>query len=143
MHDKQDRNKLKLFRYMRTRGEAPVLQVMEDLDMSRYIVLSTTQQLAIDIEMITGMTDGILIEGGSDVRFSVPATVLDWESLGLHYLMTSIRGRMVHELFHEQVTSWEEFAFDVDVSVPKMYKERAQVAEDLAREGIRISRDYK
>ena len=75
MHDKQDRNKLKLFRYMRTRGEAPVLQVMEDLDMSRYIVLSTTQQLAIDIEMITGMTDGILIEGGSDVRFSVPATV--------------------------------------------------------------------
>ena len=82
MHDKQDRNKLKLFRYMRTRGEAPVLQVMEDLDMSRYIMLSTTQQLAIDIEMITGMTDGILIEGGSDVRFSVPATVLDWESLG-------------------------------------------------------------
>ena len=48
---------------MRTRGEAPVLQVMEDLDMSRYIVLSTPQQLAIDIEMITGMTDGILIEG--------------------------------------------------------------------------------
>ena len=37
MHEKQDRNKLKMFRYLKENGEAPITQIMTDLDLSRYL----------------------------------------------------------------------------------------------------------
>lgn len=143
MHEKQDRNKLKMFRYLKENGEASITQIMTDLDLSRYLVTTTVEQLVVDIEILTGVPDSIVIEDGSDVIFKLPIQLLDWEALGLHYLQISIRGQMINDLFHERITSWEDFAFKVDVSVPKMYKERAAVIEGLAREGIEISKDYQ
>lgn len=143
MHEKQDRNKLKMFRYLKENGEAPITQIMTDLDLSRYLVTTTVEQLVVDIEILTGVPDSIVIEDGSDVIFKLPIQLLDWEALGLHYLQISIRGQMINDLFHERITSWEDFAFKVDVSVPKMYKERAAVIEEIAREGIEISKDYQ
>ena len=63
-----------MFRYLKENGEAPITQIMTDLDLSRYLVTTMVEQLVVDIEILTGVPDSIVIEDGSDVIFKLRST---------------------------------------------------------------------
>ncbi|MGL4265806.1 MAG: helix-turn-helix domain-containing protein, partial [Weissella cibaria] len=137
----QEQNRISVFRYMVRNRFTRLTDLMAEFQFSRYMVISIIEQLNEDIAVLTGETDILVIEKGNVIIFDAPLNVLPVDELKHYYLSQSTRAQIIMHLVAEDFDSWEELAFELDVSTPTVYKERAIVIEHLAEQDITLNKN--
>lgn len=139
----QELDRIRLYRFLTQHKSILLSELMQELDLSKYKILSMVEQLSTDAEAITGVNGIVKISDTNTVSYQAPLNTLSIDELKQYYLSKSVRGQIIEHLFNEDMTSWEELAFDLGISTPKIFKERAIIQANLMDQGIEISRDYK
>lgn len=132
----QEQNRISVFRYMVRNRFTRLTDLMAEFQFSRYMVVSIIEQLNKDIAVLTGETDILVIEKGNVIIFDAPLNILPVDELKYYYLSQSTRAQIIMHLVAENFDSWGDLAFELNVSTPTIYKERAIVVEHLAEQGI-------
>ena len=139
----QEQHRLSVFRYMVRNKVTRLSDLMAEFKFSRYMVISVVDQLNEDIARLTGQTGVLVIEKGNVIVFDAPLNLLPIDELKQYYLSNSTRAQIIEHLIAEDFESWEDLAFDLGISTPTIYKERTIVQENLAVQGIEITKDYR
>lgn len=139
----REKNRLSLFRYMLRNRIARVSDIMAEFKFSRYVAISTIDQLNSDVATISGLNPCLVIEQGDVLSCNVPLNSVPLDALKKYYLSQSTRAQIVQHLIAEDFSSWDDLALRLDVSTPTIYKERAIVRGNLAIQNIDITKDNR
>lgn len=119
----QELDRIRLYRFLTQHKSILLSELMQELDLSKYKILSMVEQLSTDAEAITGVNGIVKISDTNTVSYQAPLNTLSIDELKQYYLSKSVRGQIIEHLFNEDMTSWEELAFDLGISTPKIFKE--------------------